>query len=126
MRVLSILVLAFVALSNALVLPMGAASPGMAVSPQRCDVSMTAKTKATRVNIRNRAYNRKYRSEMRTRIKGVLEAIEGADYAEAGSKLSAAMSIIDKNVKRGIVHRNTAARTKSRLTLRVKKLEPAQ
>ena len=40
------------------------------------------------------------------------------------SSLSKAMSIIDKNVKRNIVHKNTAARKKSQLTLKVKALEP--
>jgi len=39
--------------------------------------------------------------------------------------LSRAFSIIDKNVKRNIVHKNTAARKKSQLTLKVKALEPA-
>ena len=38
-------------------------------------ISMTAATKATRVNIRNREYNKKYKSEMRTRVKRVRAAI---------------------------------------------------
>ena len=39
--------------------------------------------------------------------------------------LSKCFAVIDKNVKRGIVHRNTAARKKSQLHLKVKKLEGA-
>jgi len=83
----------------------------------------TARTKPMRTNARNREYNKMYRSEMRTRIKRVLEAEEEGDYSVASSMLSKAFKIIDKNVKRGIVHKNTAARKKSQLHLKVKKLE---
>merc|ERR1719231_1474858 len=76
-----------------------------------------------RVNARNREYNKMYRSEMRTRIKRVLEATEQGDYSVAVPTLSKAFAIIDKNVKRGILHKNTAARKKSQLHLKVKKLE---
>ena len=38
--------------------------------------------------------------------------------------MSLATSVIDKNVKRGIIHKNTAARRKSRMAFRVKELEP--
>ena len=47
------------------------------------------------------------------------------DYASSSSLLSKAFAILDKNVKRGILHKNTAARTKSQLHLKVKKLEGA-
>merc|ERR1719428_703071 len=64
-------------------------------------VSMkTAATKPQRVNARNREYNRQYRSEMRTRIKRVLEAVDEGDYGVAQPVLSKAFAIIDKNVKR--------------------------
>jgi len=88
-------------------------------------VSMTAATKATRTNRRRYAYNKMYKSEMRTRIKTVETAVKSGDYGVAFSSLSKAMSIIDKNVKRNIVHKNTAARKKSQLTLKVKSLEPS-
>jgi len=87
-------------------------------------VSMvTAATKPQRVNRRNREYNKKYKSEMRTRIKRVEEAYEEGDYGVAVPLLSKAFAIIDKNVKRNIVHKNTAARKKSQLALKVKTLE---
>ena len=54
-----------------------------------------------------------------------MEAVASEDYSVAFPTLSKAMSIIDKNVKRGIIHKNTAARRKSLLTLKVKALEPA-
>ena len=53
----------------------------------------------------------------------VLEAVDEGDYGVAQPVLSKAFAIIDKNVKRGIVHKNTAARKKSQLHLKVKKLE---
>jgi len=97
-----------------------------AVRPAASSVCMGgAPSKATRVNMRNRAYNKKYKSEMRTMIKRVFEAVKEGEYAVAFPALSKAQAIIDKNVKRGIVHKNTAARRKSLLTLKVKALEPA-
>ena len=53
----------------------------------------------------------------------MLESVEEGDYQVALPTLSKAFAIIDKNVKRGIVHKNTAARKKSQLHLKVKKLE---
>lgn len=53
-----------------------------------------------------------------------LVAIEEGDYSVAVPLLSKTQSCIDKNVKRGLMHKNTAARKKSQLTLKVKKLEP--
>ena len=49
----------------------------------------------------------------------MLEATEEGDYSVALPTLSKAFAIIDKNVKRGIVHKNTAARKKSQLHLKV-------
>ena len=51
------------------------------------------------------------------------EAIEEGDYSVASAMLSKAFKILDKNVKRGIIHKNTAARKKSQLHLKVKRLE---
>lgn len=53
-----------------------------------------------------------------------LLACEDGDYAVASPLLSKTQSVIDKNVKRGLIHKNTAARKKSQLTLKVKRLEP--
>jgi small subunit ribosomal protein S20 len=53
----------------------------------------------------------------------VFEAVAEGEYAVATPALNKAQAIIDKNVKRGILHKNTAARRKSLLTLKVKALE---
>ena len=58
------------------------------------------------------------------RLPQVLEAVQSEDYAVATPALSHSFSSIDKNVKRGIMHKNTAARKKSQLALKVKALEP--
>merc|ERR1712083_9729 len=88
-------------------------------------ISMTALAKHDRTNQRRRAYNKMYKSEMKTAIKKVLMAVKLKDYDSAFVRLSSAMSIIDKNVKRNLVHKNNAARKKSNLTLKVKALEPS-
>ena len=53
----------------------------------------------------------------------VLVAAAAGNYETASSLLSEAQSIIDKNVQRNIIHKNTAARKKSLLTMKVKALE---
>ena len=63
-----------------------------------------------------RLRNRSALSLMRTTIKAVRQA---QDQESAQAALARAVSTIDKTAKKGIVHRNTAARYKSRLTRRV-------
>ena len=66
--------------------------------------------------------NRQIRTELRTRTRSVLEAAEaGAD--DADEKLRLTIKRIDKAVTKGTMHKNTAARTKSRLTKRVRLLQ---
>lgn len=65
------------------------------------------------------ARNQAVRTTMRNAIKQVRQAVD-ADTAQTA--LGRAVSIIDKTVKKGILHRNTAARYKSRLTRRVQGL----
>ena len=68
--------LCFLATACAFAPPMGAAVTRSAVRPAAASVVMGgAATKATRVNMRNRAYNKKYKSEMRTMIKKVGSAL---------------------------------------------------
>ena len=53
-----------------------------------------------------------------------MAACEAGEYATASPLLNKVQSCIDKNVKRGLIHKNTAARKKSQLHLKVKGLEP--
>ena len=66
--------------------------------------------------------NRQIRTELRTRTRSVLEAAEaGAD--DTDEKLRLTIKRIDKAVTKGTMHKNTAARTKSRLTKQVRQLQ---
>lgn len=72
---------------------------------------------------RNRVHNVDFRSKMRTSIKKVKAAVANNDLAKAKELLPVAISLIDKSVKEGIQHQNTASRQKSSLTTLVNELE---
>jgi small subunit ribosomal protein S20 len=59
---------------------------------------------------------------MKSSIKKFEAAIADDNRAEAEVKLIAASSIVDKNASRGIVHKNNAARIKSRMTKKLNDL----
>ena len=72
-------------------------------------------------NERRRLANKAVRSEVRTREKAAINAAtEGADNAEDAAR--AAQKRIDQAVSKGVIHKNTAARQKSRLVKRLAKL----
>lgn len=66
--------------------------------------------------------NKSIRSKVKTAIKKVEVAIEANDKTAATEALKVAVSEIDKAAKKGIYHKNNAARKVSRLTLAVNKL----
>lgn len=70
-----------------------------------------------RQNEKRRTINRGHRSKLRTGIKKLRAAIEG-DGTNAQSLLPETISLIDKAVQKGALHKNAAARYKSRLTVR--------
>jgi small subunit ribosomal protein S20 len=67
-----------------------------------------------------RTHNMALRSRMRTAVKKVLKALASGDKAAAEAEYKAAVPIIDGMVNKGLVHRNKAARQKSRLNARLK------
>lgn len=71
---------------------------------------------------RRRARNAGQRSMVRTYIKKVQAAVDAGDHTAASDALKAAIPVIDKMAGKGIMHRNKAARHKSRLTAKVKSL----
>ena len=77
--------------------------------------------KANRQNIRRRSHNRELRSRLRTALKAIRAALDSKDLAGAKAALSATVSIVDKMATKGIIHRNTAGRYKSRLASRLTK-----
>ena len=70
----------------------------------------------------HRARNVSHRSTVRTYIKRVVTAVETGDAEAASTALAAAIPVIDKMANKGILHRNKAARHKSRLTAKVNAL----
>jgi small subunit ribosomal protein S20 len=68
---------------------------------------------------KSRIRNAGQRSNMRTFIKKVLAAIESGDKGVAQAAYKTAVPIIDTAVTKGLIHKNKAARNKSRLNLRV-------
>jgi small subunit ribosomal protein S20 len=77
--------------------------------------------KANRQNVKRRDANRQMRSKLRTALKAIRASLDAKDVAGAKSALSATVSIVDKMATKGIIHRNTAGRYKSRLSSRLTK-----
>ncbi|EEX48580.1 MULTISPECIES: 30S ribosomal protein S20 [Jonquetella] len=75
-----------------------------------------------RTSERNRLYNRYWKSRCKTAVKRVLESVAAGDSELAVKRLDAAQSVLDKAVVKGVIHKNTAARRKSRLSNKVKSL----
>ena len=71
--------------------------------------------KRMRQSEKRRARNRAVRATMRTAVKKVRVALAAGDAQGAEAALKDAISVIDRTSKKNVVHRNTAARTKSRL-----------
>ncbi len=74
--------------------------------------------KRMRQTEKRREINRNNRGRLRTGIKRLRAALEGSDPGQAGALLPETISLLDKAVQKGVIHRNAAARYKSRLTVR--------
>jgi small subunit ribosomal protein S20 len=71
---------------------------------------------------RNHLRNQAYKSAIRTSIKRVLEAIQAkGDKTELQTRLAKTYSLIDRAILKGILHKNTGARYKGRVTKAINK-----
>lgn len=70
-----------------------------------------------------RRHNASFRSMVRTYIKKVDAAIAGGDQSAAATAYSEAVPVIDRMADKGIIHKNKAARHKSRLNAAVKGMQ---
>lgn len=70
---------------------------------------------------RNRLRNIAAKSALKTAIRRVLEAVKANDNTLVAEKLAYAYKLLDKAAGKGIIHKNTAARKKSRLTIFINK-----
>ncbi|ABF42547.1 SSU ribosomal protein S20P [Candidatus Koribacter versatilis Ellin345] len=66
------------------------------------------------------ARNRANTSRMRTQLRALRTAIAGGDAAQVKTEFSGTVSLLDKAVQKGVLHKNTASRYKARLSARVK------
>lgn len=78
--------------------------------------------KANRQNIKRRDHNRQLRSKLRTSLKAIRASLDAEDVDAAKAALSQTVSLVDKMATKGIIHRNTAGRYKSRLAARLTKV----
>lgn len=72
---------------------------------------------------RNRLKNTAMKSSIKTAVKKVLELSTGEDKEALNSALASVYKLCDKAVSKGVLHKNTAARKKSRLTKAINKIQ---
>ena len=84
----------------------------------------SSKKRAKQAVVRN-SRNAAQRSMLRTSVKKVLKALEANDAAGAQAAFAIAQPILDRFSARGLIHKNKAARHKSRLSARIKALQAA-
>jgi len=75
-----------------------------------------------RQNLKRRARNRAAKSKVKTQISKLLAALESGDVEASRREFRLASQAIDKAAGKGVLHRNTAARRKSRLAAMVHRL----
>lgn len=78
--------------------------------------------KRDRQNVKRNAINTASRTKLRTSVKKLRAALTSKKADEAQELLPVTISAIDKAVQKGVLHRNAAARHKSRLTSHVNAL----
>jgi small subunit ribosomal protein S20 len=77
--------------------------------------------KRMRVTAKRTARNRHVKSTVKTALRRYSDTLAQGDLESAGDKLQVAVKTIDKAVSKGVVHKNAAARKKSRLAKRLNK-----
>lgn len=78
--------------------------------------------KRIRTNERKHQRNRVYRSKTRTQVKKAQHEIEAGNKDEAIAQVREAIALLDKSANKGIIHKNNAARRKSRLMAKLNAL----
>lgn len=81
----------------------------------------SSKKRAKQAVVRN-ARNAAQRSQLRTAVKKVLKALDANDAAGAEAAFVVAQPILDRFSARGLIHKNKAARHKSRLNAKIREL----
>jgi small subunit ribosomal protein S20 len=76
--------------------------------------------KRARQTVKRTATNRTNTSRLRTSLRELREALAKGDKASADKTYRQTVSALDKAIQKGVIHKNTAARYKSRLSVRVR------
>ena len=84
--------------------------------------SAQARKRARQAEV-HRERNASQRSMMRTYVKRVIKALNAGDAAGASEAYQKAVPIIDRMAGRGLIHKNKAARHKTRLNARIRALQ---
>jgi len=93
------------------------------ISNNRDTMANTAQAKKrARQAEKSRIRNAGQRSNLRTFIKKVIAAVRAGDKEKAQAAFKTVVPIIDSAVNKGIIHKNKASRSKSRLNLKVKSI----
>jgi small subunit ribosomal protein S20 len=71
---------------------------------------------------KHRQHNASQRSMLRTHIKKVVKAIAAGNQAEAQAAYQAAVPVVDRMADKGLIHKNKAARHKSRLNAHIRSM----
>ena len=79
--------------------------------------------KRNRQNLVRRARNKSAVSSLRTSVKKLRNAVEEQDADQAKALLGDTVRLLDRSASKGVIHRNKAARSKSRLTRLVSSLD---
>ncbi|NLI19241.1 MAG: 30S ribosomal protein S20 [Actinomycetales bacterium] len=84
--------------------------------------NIKSQIKRIRTNEKARLRNKAVKTELKTYVRRVREAIAAGDKESAESALQVASRKLDKAVSKGVIHRNQAANRKSKLAKQVNKL----
>jgi len=78
--------------------------------------------KAARQMVKRTAINKNRRSQLKSSVRGVEEAIASGDKAKAAAALKAVEPVLVRTAQKGILHKRAASRKVSRLASRVKNM----
>lgn len=78
--------------------------------------------KKNKADLKKRLRNRSHRTRLRSQVKKLRQAIDQGDAPAAEALLRETLSIVDRTARLGVIHDNTASRTKARLTRACSKL----
>ncbi|HEX4154924.1 MAG TPA: 30S ribosomal protein S20 [Acidobacteriaceae bacterium] len=76
--------------------------------------------KRARQTVTRTAVNRANKSKLRSALRSMRESITAGDHKSATAAFRSTVSILDKSVQKGVLHKNTASRYKGRLNARLK------